>query len=178
MRKILSLILALLIFTTAFSSVAYGVSDAGRNIVSAKTVTSSAELRYSKKFGANYKNSPTPPVAVKDTLVVASGNYLYKLRAENGSEIAKAEMVGSNMYSIVSPFYADGKIFVLLDGGIIQAFSYDTMESLWVYENPKGGQGLTPITYSYGYIYTGFWNGETERGSYVCISVSPFQKPV
>lgn len=146
------------------------VASAENSVTGSRTVTSSAELLYSKKFGANYKNSPTSPLVVEDTLIVASGNYLYKLSAENGKELSKTEMAGSNMYSIVSPLYAEGKIFVVLDGGTVQAFSYETMESLWVYENPMGGQALTSITYSYGYIYTGFWNGETEKGSYVCLS--------
>lgn len=34
------------------------------------------------------------------------------------------------------------------------------------------GQSLSPITYSDGYIYTGFWNAETKDANYVCIPVT------
>ena len=149
----------------------YGAAYSYDGVTAAKTVTSDGQLLYSKKFGANYKNSPTPPVVAGDSLIVAAGNRLFKLRASDGEILSEAEMVGSNMYSVAPPLYADGKIFVQLDGGTIQAFSYDAMESLWIYKDKLGGQSLTPITYSYGYIYTGFWNGEDEKASYVCLSV-------
>lgn len=170
MKKTIALILALVSMLTLFSSVSCGAVSSYNGVVSCKTVVSSPTLLYSKKFGGNYKNSPTVPLVVKDTVIVVSGNKLYKLSAENGEVLAMSDMVGSNMYSVASPLYADGKIFVQLDNGTVQAFSYETMESLWVYEDKLGGQALTPITYSYGYIYTGFWNGEDEYANYVCLS--------
>lgn len=171
MKKVIGLTLTLITLMSMLAVVSLGAVSSYNGVVSAKTVTSSAKLLYSKKFGANYKNAPSVPIVVKDTLIVASGKTLYKLRAKDGKVLASSDMVESNMYSLSSPIYADGKIFVQLDGGSIQAFSYETMESLWVYKDKFGGQALTPITYSYGYIYTGFWNGEDEKGSYVCLSV-------
>lgn len=170
MKKTVCLLL-ILILILQLPLMSYGVASSYDSIVSSKTVISDGQLLYSKKFGANYKNSPTPPVVVGDTLIVASSNRLFKLNAKDGEVIAETEMVGSNMYSVASPLYADGKIFVQLDEGTIQAFDFDTMKSLWVYKDKLGGQSLTPITYSYGYIYTGFWNGEDEDANYVCLSV-------
>lgn len=43
---------------------------------------------------------------------------------------------------------------------------------MWVYKDPLGGQSLSPITYSDGYIYTGFWNKEDADANYVCLSVT------
>lgn len=60
-------------------------------------------------------------------------------------------------------------IFAPLADGRVQAFNAETLESLWVYQDMLKGQSLSPITYSDGYIYTGFWNAETKDANYVCI---------
>lgn len=171
MKKIFAFLLAVTFIFSSFSVVSFALSEPHNGITSAQTVTDSASLRYSKKFGANYKGAPTPPVVVGDTLLVVSGVKLYKLNAENGEEIDSVKMQGSTVYATVSPLYADGKVFVQLDGGIVQAFDYETMKSLWVYTDSLGGQALCPITYDSGYVYTGFWNDETENANYVCLSV-------
>ena len=63
-------------------------------------------------------------------------------------------------------------IFAPLADGRVQAFNAETLESLWVYQDMLKGQSLSPITYSDGYIYTGFWNAETKDANYVCIPVT------
>ena len=63
-------------------------------------------------------------------------------------------------------------IFAPLADGRVQAFNAETLESLWVYQDTLKGQSLSPITYSDGYIYTGFWNAETKDANYVCIPVT------
>lgn len=171
MRKILSILLVLLTLISSFSIISYAVSLSCNNITDTKTVTDSAVLKFSKKFGSNYKGAPTPPIVVDNTLIVVSGVKLYKLDAETGEEIASVQMSGSSLYTTVSPLYADGMIFVQLDGGIIQAFDYKKMKSLWIYTDSLGGQALCPITYDNGYIFTGFWNGETDYANYVCLNV-------
>lgn len=171
MKKTLSLLLALIIIISGFCVTAYAQSQAYTGITSAQTPTSEASLLFSKKFGGNYKAAPTPPVVVGDTILLVSGVKLYKLNAETGEEIASVKMEGTTLYTTVSPLYADGKVFVALDEGIVQAFDYKTMKSLWVYTDKIGGQALCPITYDNGYIYTGFWVDETENANYVCLSV-------
>lgn len=59
-----------------------------------------------------------------------------------------------------------------LADGYVQAFNASTLESLWVYQDALGGQPDSPITYRSGYIYTGFWNGETNQSNFVCIPVT------
>ena len=170
MKKALVVLVALLMLMCC-SFISIGVNSPYNGIVQSRTVTDSAKLIYSKKFGTNYKNSPTTPLVVGDTLIVASGKRLYKLKAADGTVLNQVDMIESNMYALALPLYADGKIIVQLDNGTIQAFSFETFESLWIYKDKLAGQSLTPITYSYGYIYTGFWNGEEENANYVCISV-------
>lgn len=170
MKKILSFFLTLLILILSLNITVFAQSQAYAGITSAQTPISDASLLFSKKFGGSYKAAPTPPIVVGDTILIVSGVKLYKLNAETGEEISSVKMEGSTLYTTVSPLYADGKIFVSLDEGIIQAFDYETMKSLWVYTDAIGGQALCPITYDNGYIYTGFWVDETEYANYVCLS--------
>ncbi|MFR8915813.1 MAG: PQQ-binding-like beta-propeller repeat protein, partial [Oscillospiraceae bacterium] len=78
----------------------------------------------------------------------------------------------TSSFSINPATYADGMIFVGLSGGKIQAFNAKTLESLWIYTDPLGGQPNTSPTYHDGYIYVGFWNGESKPGNFVAISVT------
>lgn len=61
-------------------------------------------------------------------------------------------------------------IFVGLSEGRVQAFRADTLESMWVYQDPLKGQSNSPIAYSDGCIYVGFWNGETRGAARVHLS--------
>lgn len=171
MKKVLSILLAVVLAIMPFSVVSYAVSGSFGNITTAQTPTDSSMLLFSKKFGGNYKGVPTPPIVVGDTLILVSGVKLYKLDAQTGEEIASVKMQGSTLYATVSPLYADGKVFVQLDDGIVQAFDYETMKSLWIYTDNLGGQAICPITYDGEYVYTGFWVDETEYANYVCINI-------
>ncbi len=169
MKKIVSLFLAVLILFFSFGTAVHGAGQAYTGITSASTPFLQASLLFSKKFGSNYKAAPTPIVAVDDTILFVSGVKLYKLNAKTGEEIASVKMQGSTLYATVAPLYADGKVFVALDDGIVQAFDYKTMQSLWVYTDAVGGQAISPVTYDNGYVYTGFWTDETEYANYVCL---------
>ena len=170
MKKLICVLLTAVIIS-CFSLSAFSLSQAYTGITTAQTPVTDASLLFSKQFGGSYKAAPTPPTVVNNTLLVVSGVKLYKLNAKTGKEIASVKMQSSTLYATVSPTYADGKIFVALDNGIVQAFDYKTMKSLWVYTDKTGGQALCPITYDNGYIYTGFWTDETEYANYVCLSV-------
>lgn len=175
MKKTVSFLLSVIIILGAFSVLSFAVSEPGTYLTSFATPTSSARLKFSKKLGAGYMASPTTPVVVGSTLIVASGKKLYKLDAQTGDELESALLSGSLGFGISTPLYADEKIFVQLDGGKIQVFDYKTMKSLWIYTDSLGGQALSPITFDGGFIYTGFWNGETENANFVCMSVKDEQ---
>lgn len=168
MKKILSVLLAvgLLVCCCVTTQAA---------VTSVRTPTEQATLLFFKQFGKNYKAAPTPPIVVGDTLLVVSGVKLYKLDAATGEEINSVKTAGSTLYATVSPVYADGKILVTLDDGTVQAFDYETMQSLWVYTDPLGGQALCPITVADGCVYTGFWNDETDYGNFVCLALEDGQ---
>ena len=113
------------------------------------------------------------PILVDGYLYTYDSKNLLKLDTVTGELVQRGgALVRSSSFSIQPPTYAEGMIFVGLSQGTIQAFNAKTMESLWVYQDPLGGQPNCQITYKDGYIYTGFWNSETAEANFVCISVT------
>ena len=113
------------------------------------------------------------PILVNGYLYTYDSKNLLKLDTVTGELVQKGDsLVRASSFSIQPPTYGGGMIFVGLSQGTIQAFNADTMESLWVYKDPLGGQPNCQITYKDGYIYTGFWNNETMEANYVCISTT------
>lgn len=131
----------------------------------------SAMLYWTSKNGTGWSAAPGSPILVDGYLYFNAGKELVKMDAVSGEIVAKGEMVDRSPFSICPPTYANGKVFVGLSGGIVQAFDAKTMKSLWVYKDELGGQPNTPITYYDNCIYLGFWASETRDAHYVCITV-------
>lgn len=113
------------------------------------------------------------PILVNGYLYTYDSKNLLKLDTVTGELVKRGgALVRASSFSIQPPTYADGMIFVGLGQGTIQAFNADTMESLWVYQDELKGQPNSQIVYKNGYIYTGFWNSETQDANFVCISVT------
>ena len=143
--------------------------------VSCKTPRNADEavMYWSLKKGESFESSSIgSPIIADDCVIFCNGNTLYKADRYTGKILAQNEMYTNSSYNIISPTYADGMIYVGLSNATIQAFNADTLESVWIYRDGLGGQSNSPIVYSNGYIYTGFWNTETSDANYVCISVS------
>lgn len=143
-------------------------------ITNAKTpfTPDDAEVLWAQKYGTGWAAAPGSPILVGDALITYVGSSIKRLDPVTGTVIAENTMVASSSFSIVPATYAEGMIFVGLSGGRIQAFNAATLESLWVYTAPLGGQPNCPITYSDGYIYAGFWNSETGKANFACIPVA------
>lgn len=132
-----------------------------------------AALYWATKLGTGYGGKATGcPIILDGYLYTYAGKNIYKLDTVNGQIVATGTMVEASSYAINPPTYAEGMIFVGLKDGRIQAFNAKTLESLWVYQDEIGGQPNCPITYRDGYIYTGFWKGESQEANYVCVSVT------
>ncbi len=130
-------------------------------------------LYWAAKLGDSYGNKAvSSPILVNGALVVYAGNTLYRVDKDTGKVLASGEMISNSDYAINSPVYADGMLLVGLTNGRIQAFDAVTLESLWIYTDPLGGQSDSPITVAGGYAYTGFWNNETRKASFVCMSLT------
>lgn len=149
-------------------------SDNNMGITDAMTpsVKEDTTLLWNRKLGSGWMDAPSVQIIADNALIVMVGSKIYKLDLKTGETLKEGTMAGSPSYSYTPPTYAEGMIFVPLGNGTIQAFNAKTLESLWVYKDKLGGQALSPITYSNGYIYTGFWNSETKDAHYVCLSVT------
>ena len=131
-----------------------------------------SELLWAAKYGTGRAAAPGSPILVDGDLITYTGSTIKRLDVNTGKVLAEGTMAGTSSFSINPATYADGMIFVGLSGGKIQAFNAKTLESLWIYTDPLGGQPNTSPTYHDGYIYVGFWNGESKPGNFVAISVT------
>ena len=160
-------------------------SDDNMAIRSAQTPTTTNEvhLKWAVKMGTGMWASPTPPIILndvevdgktRDVLICAMSRKIYLLDKETGETLKSADMAGSAGFATNPLTYGDGMVFVQVDNQI-QAFDAATLESVWLSEK-IGGQSISPITYYKGYIYIGFWNGESYDGKFACFSVDD-EKP-
>ena len=154
----------------------YFRADSNNNgVVDIKTPLSPEDcfLSWAVKLGEGYAGGATGcPILVDGYIYVYASNYICKVDTVSGEVVAKGEMDRSSSFAINTPTYAEGMIFVGLSDGGVQAFNADTLESLWIYNDPLKGQPNCPIAYHDGYIYTGFWIGEDKDAGYVCLSVT------
>ena len=149
-------------------------NDNNMAITASATRTSSNEtgLLWSTAAGKGMDTGAVgSPIIVDGYLYAYSGTNIVKIDKSTGEIVKKGDMVATSDFAIIPPTYAEGMIFVGLSKGRVQAFNAETLESLWVYTDPRGGQSNSPITYSDGCVYTGFWNGESGRTNFVCLTI-------
>ena len=133
------------------------------------TSADQARLLWNLKLGTGWSAAPSTQLIVDNSLVVMSGTTIYKLDLSSGNILTQGTMCDSFNWGYTPFAYGEGKIFVSLKAGKVQAFDATTLESLWVYTDPLGGQSVSPVVYSDGYVYTGFWNSEDRDANYVCL---------
>ena len=139
--------------------------------IDAETESSDVELLWASASGSGYDSGAVgSPIFVGGYMYAYAGTRLLKLDPATGETVASVNMASNSDFAIIPPTYADGMIFVALKEGCVQAFRADTLESLWVYQDPLKGQSNSPITYSDGYVYVGFWNGESKPANFVCLT--------
>lgn len=129
-------------------------------------------LYWATKGGAGWAAAPSTPLLHEDKLYFTTGQKLKVLDKYTGEYLdIEGDLAGDPGYNLVSPIYADGMIIVPLSGKL-QAFDAETLESLWVYTDDIGGQSNSELTYSDGYVYTGYWRSETGDANFVCVPVA------
>ena len=112
------------------------------------------------------------PILVDGDIITYASDKLYRVDTITGEILDEGTMDHKSSFSITPPTYADGMVFVALSNGCVQAFNASTMESLWLYKDPLGGQPNCPLAVKDGYLYTGFWNSETGNANFVCLSIT------
>ena len=153
--------------------------------VSFRTPTDAGDgtLLWAKKLGAGYDASGntelgktlSSPILADGALIVYAGTSIYRIDPDTGETLLEKPMAGASSFSINGPTYYGGMVFVALSDGRVQAFDAVTLDSLWLYKNERGGQPNCPITVRDGYLYTGFWNAETDAADFVCLTVTDEQ---
>lgn len=139
--------------------------------IDAETESSDVELLWASASGSGYGSDAVgSPIFVGGYMYAYAGTRLLKLDPATGETVASVNMASNSDFAIIPPTYADGMIFVALKEGRVQAFRADNLTSLWVYQDPLKGQSNSPITYSDGYVYVGFWNGESKPANFVCLT--------
>ncbi|MEA4966095.1 MAG: dockerin type I domain-containing protein [Oscillospiraceae bacterium] len=153
----------------------FRADDDNNGVIAAKTPTSSDEavLYWATKVGEGYdKDACGCPILVDGYVYTYAGTTLYKVDTVSGEIVATGAMDHASSFAINPPTYADGMLFVGLSGGTVEAFNASTLEALWIYTDPLGGQPNCPIVCQDGYVYTGFWQGETANANLVCLNAT------
>lgn len=129
-------------------------------------------LYWATRVGSGYDSGGAGcPIIVDGYLYTYAGNKIFKLDTITGEVVATGTMSGTSSFAITPMTYAEGTVFVALSNGRVQAFNAATLESLWIYTSPNGGQPNCPITYHDGCVYTGFWNWSNVC-DFVCLTVT------
>lgn len=157
-RKALSLMLALImVFGLIVPGTAFAECD---------------ELKWVARFGDDWTKAPSAPALVGDKIAVMSGDEMVLLSKADGSVCASGKMSSAPGYG-AAPVASDGEsIYAPLSKGTVEAFDAKTLESKWVYNDSLGGQALSPVLCANDKLYTGFWNGEAESASFVCLDAA------
>lgn len=149
-------------------------NDYNNGVTSYRTPRNAAETaqKWVNQISTGWPDTPSPMILVDGDLVIMSGSTLYKLSTATGAKVDSATMAAAPSYATTPPLFADNMIFCQLDGGKVQAFNADTLESLWVYTDENGGQAQSPIAYSDGKLYVGFNYNDNGTGncSFVCLN--------
>ena len=112
------------------------------------------------------------PILVDGDIITYAGDTIYRIDTVTGEIKRTGSMDHKSSFSITPPTFYEGMAFVALSSGTVQAFNAETLESLWLYRDPLGGQPNCSLTVRDGYLYTGFWNSETGDANFVCLSVT------
>lgn len=130
-------------------------------------------LYWAEPLGDGYDaDAVGSPILVDGDIITYAGDHIFRIDSMTGEVKLTGEMDHKSSFSITPPTYWEGMVFVALSDGCVQAFNAETLESLWIYEDPLGGQPNCPITVKDGYLYTGFWKSETAPARFVCLSVT------
>lgn len=120
---------------------------------------SESELLWTARFGdpVNFTGFAGQPIIVDGELWLVHGRTLEAFDLNSGASLRSRSLPASQGYASTAPLYADGRLFIPLDGGRVLALRADNWETLWLYEDSLGGQAQNPFAYADGVLYAAFW---------------------
>lgn len=154
-------------------------NDAGNGVTDAPIPYAAEDgtLYWANQIGEGYDaDAVGSPILVDGDIITYAGDTIYRVDTVSGAIKCTGRMDHKSSFSITPPAFAEGMVFVALSSGTVQAFNAETLESLWLYQDPLGGQPNSPLTIRDGYLYTGFWNSETGDANFVALSITD-EKP-
>ena len=194
MKKTIStFIIACLVFSAAVPALLSGAAPVGqgyltaywpgfrgaedfKGLTDAKTPVSASEtgVKWNYSTGGSWTNAPGAPLEIGDFVYFASGKKIVKLNKETGDKVAESTEAVDSVLFFSTIAYGDGKFFMPVNGGRVQAFDAETLKSVWVSQvcALSGMQSLSPVTYHDGYIYMGITNGQATSGMFFCLSTA------
>ncbi|MFA8451469.1 MAG: DUF5074 domain-containing protein, partial [Bacteroidales bacterium] len=128
--------------------------------------------KWAVKYGSGMFGAVGTPLVVNNELYIVKSNQIKRINKETGAELATATMEGSMGFHSF-PAYGEGKIFVPIGTGRIQAFNAETLESLWVSASYPYEQTNSPVIYNNGFVYSGSGKAgvsNSDSGHYFCLS--------
>ncbi len=149
--------------------------NSGQSSSKTARVAGEAVKKWSHNLDPKAQWSPVgSPIIVGGNIYIASDDDLNVF--DKSGKIIRTGKLKSKIGYTANIAYGDGKIFVPLDGGQVQALDAGTLKSLWISEPmPEANyQNGSNITYHDGYIYTGTYlaAGSSTDGFYFALSTN------
>lgn len=130
--------------------------------------------------GTSWNNAPCSPVIDGDKVIVFSGDEVFKFQLESG-KILQTEKTNLTLgFGVIAPtiFSQNGKKYICMafSRGNIACFDFESMQTVWRYTDDCKGQCNSPILFSDGMLYTGFWTGETTDANFIALNAQTGEK--
>ncbi len=190
-KKLLGIFVAVLMVLSMIPHVTFGAevpsaewynyrnNQENNGITSAKTPIDSdtTTLKYAESYGGGgYTNSPTPPLIIGDKLYFGSNDVVVEADKNTGKELRRSKpLIKKVGYAMNSLLYIEGKLFVQVEDGSVQAVDLATLEPIWHTAPISSQQTLSPISSTTvdgkTYIYTGTWMAEDQDGEFFAVAV-------
>lgn len=164
-----------------FGDIEYRSYRGQNGITDAKTPENVNEItfRWELKLATGWENTSWPIEVGEYLYVVSENNRLNRVGKYTG-EVLRSCPLSRKIGYFSSLTYGDGKIFVPLSGGVVEAFDEETMQPLWRSKIPTDVQGnplrdmqsICTSVYHNGYLYTGVTDASGAQGAFFCLSAA------
>lgn len=130
--------------------------------------------------GTNWNNAPCSPIIEEDKVIIFSGDEVFKFDLASGKILQTEKTRLSLGFGVIAPaiFSQNGKKYICMafSRGNVACFDFESLQTVWLYTDDCKGQCNSPVLFSDGIVYTGFWTGETTQANYVALNAENGEK--